>query len=367
MFDPSLIIMESERRAKLWRAQRPTTMVVTILALGLRKLRAELRQRVDAWKSIAALEYPSAIAIAPSTYDDALLTQEVPTRLRAVFQSSFSMCCNGTGTQFIRNLRWAIPSPETAASRFKAAAQFAFRVSDVRVITSLSGIGVPYDTDEGITWGQGCATWSDALQAMVTPCECAAPALSDSPGPLKRCSRCYGQVMIGAPLKSAMCGLCGAQANVVCVACSRGIHFEKTVMCQGANKAYMALELDGHVACPDCIWAWTKSLSIRAVVLPTSQQSEVRAIMDKATRALAVRQPSLRRYVKEYVSHHAVTEEELVHVIENLDVSYTKGSGVSKEVRNLFYEGSLELRGGSCRWKVPGACHSRRGLKRVRS
>ena len=126
-------------------------MVVTILALGLRKLRAELRQRIDAWKIIAALEYPSAIVAAPSTYDDALLTHEEPIRLRVVFQSLFSQWCNGIGTQYIRNLRWAIPSPETAVSRFKAVAQFAVKVSDVRIITSLSGIGVPYDTHEGIT------------------------------------------------------------------------------------------------------------------------------------------------------------------------------------------------------------------------
>ena len=135
MFDSSLIIMESERRTKLWKAQRPTTMVVTILALGLRKLRAELKQRVDAWKSIAALEYPPAIAIIPSTVVASPFSQEGSTRPRAVFQSSFSVWCNGTGTQFIRNLRWAIPSPEIAVSRFKAAAQFAFRISDAKITT----------------------------------------------------------------------------------------------------------------------------------------------------------------------------------------------------------------------------------------
>ena len=101
--------------------------------------------------------------------------------------------------------------------------------------------------------------------------------------------------MIGSPVKPAMCGLCGAQANLVCVACSRGIHFEKTVMCQGANKAYLAVELDGHVVCPDCIWAWTKSLSVRAAALPTSQQAVTRSIMNTAARLFDVRQPSLRR------------------------------------------------------------------------
>ena len=163
-----------------------------------------------------------------------------------------------------------------------------------------------------------------------------------------------------------MCGLCGAQANSVCVACSRGIHFEKTVMCQGANKAYLAVELDGHVVCPDCIWAWTKSLSVRAAVLPTSQQAVTRSIMNKAARVFDVRLPSLRRYVEDYVSHHSVTVEELVHVIVSLVSSATTESDASKEVRGLFHEGSLELRGGFCHRKALAVCPSRRGMKRGR-
>ena len=164
-----------------------------------------------------------------------------------------------------------------------------------------------------------------------------------------------------------MCGLCGAPATSVCVACSRGFHTEKSVVCQGANKAYLAVELDGHAVCPDCIWAWTKSLSIRAAVLSSSQQSEVRAIMDKATMVPFARQPALRRYVKEHVLHHAVTEEEFVQVIENLNWSYTKGSGASMAVRELFHAGTLELRAGFCRWKEPVASLSRRAMKRGRS
>ena len=45
-------------------------MVVTILALGLRKLRAALKLRVDAWKNIAALEYPPVAITDPATNVD---------------------------------------------------------------------------------------------------------------------------------------------------------------------------------------------------------------------------------------------------------------------------------------------------------
>ena len=172
--------------------------------------------------------------------------------------------------------------------------------------------------------------------------------------------------MIGSPVTPAMCGLCGAETNVVCVACSRGIHFEKTIRCQGANRAYLAVELDGHVVCPDCIWDWTKSLSVRDAALPTSQQAVTRSIMNTAARLFDVRQPSLRRFVEDYVSHHLVTEDALVHVLESFDPPVTKERWASKEVRGLFLDGSLELRGGVCRWKMSGTLPSRRSMKRVR-
>ena len=112
--------------------------------------------------------------------------------------------------------------------------------------------------------------------------------------------------------------------------------------------------------CPDCIWAWTKSLSIRAAVLSTSQQSDVRANMDKATIVPCARQPCLREYVKEHVLNHAVSEQELVHVIESINLFYTKGSGASMAVRQLFHAGTLELRGFFCCWKDPVVSRSMR-------
>ena len=202
---------------------------------------------------------------------------------------------------------------------------------------------------------------------MVTPCECFVPTLIESLCSLKRCARCYGQIMIGSPINLAMCGLCSAEANVVCVACSRGIHFEKTLRCQGANRAYLTVELDGHVVCPDCIWDLTKSLSVRDAVLPSSQQAATLSIMNRAARLCDVRQPSLRRYVEDYVSLQSVTKEVLVQVIDSLDPSLTKEKSAAKHVRGLFHDGSLELRGGFCRWKGSGPFPSRRAMKRVRT
>ena len=134
-----------------------------------------------------------------------------------------------------------------------------------------------------------------------------------------------------------------------------------------ANRAYLSAELDGHVVCPDCIWEWTKSLAVRDDAPTNSQQAVSRSIMNTAARLFDVRQPSLGRYVEDYVSHHSVTEEALVHVIESLALSVTKKSGAAKAVRGLFHDGSLELRGGFCQWKVSITPPSRRAMKRGRS
>ena len=123
-------------------------------------------------------------------------------------------------------------------------------------------------------------------------------------------------------------------------------------MCQGANKAYLAAELDGLVVCPDCIWLWTKSLSIRSAVLSDSQQSEVRAIMERALIPSCARYPSFREYVKEHVHNHAVSEQELVQAIQRLNLPYMK-CGATTAVSQLFRAGTLELREGLCCWKDP--------------
>ena len=173
--------------------------------------------------------------------------------------------------------------------------------------------------------------------------------------------------MIGAPVSPARCGLCGAESNSVCVVCSRGIHWDKSFRCQGANRAYLAGELDGHVVCPDCIWDWTKSLSFRDDVPPPSQHAAALTIMNTAARSFDVRQPSLRGYVEGYVSLHSVTEVALVQVIENLVPSILKEKSAAKEVRGLFHDKSLELLGGVCTWKKLGSSPSRRATKRGRT
>ena len=172
--------------------------------------------------------------------------------------------------------------------------------------------------------------------------------------------------MIVAPVGPAGCGLCGAESNSVCVVCSRGIHWDKSLRCQGANRAYRVDELDGLVVCPDCIWEWTKSLSSRDDVPPPSLQAAALTIMNPAASMFDVRQLSVRRYVEEYVSLHSVSEGVLIQAIEDLIPSILKDKSAATEVGRLFQDKSLELLGGVCTWKKPGSSPSKRAIKRAR-
>ena len=74
--------------------------IVTALALGLRRLRAEVRRRVDAWKILAssgsALAHPP---MAPLIDRDALCIRSVSlaSGRRISFHSAFTKCASTNG------------------------------------------------------------------------------------------------------------------------------------------------------------------------------------------------------------------------------------------------------------------------------
>ena len=48
---------EIGKRNNKWKKQQPVMTVIITLALGLGKLRAELRRRVEAWKDLSSLAH----------------------------------------------------------------------------------------------------------------------------------------------------------------------------------------------------------------------------------------------------------------------------------------------------------------------
>ena len=180
---------------------------------------------------------------------------------------------------------------------------------------------------------------------------------------MRRCDRCYGQRMIVAPVVSLGCGVCGALSDSTCVVCSRGIHWHKSMTCHGANIAYRAEELEGLTVCPDCIWEWTNSLSSRDDVAMQPCQSTALSIMNKAAIAFDASRSSVRRYVKEFVVGHSVSEEMLIQAINDCTPSILTGRSADIEVGLLIQDKSLEVLDGVCTWKTTGSSPSKRARK----
>ena len=110
LLDVRRLSKEDEDRVAMWQRQRPVIMVVTVLAVGFRRLRAEVRRRVDAWKILASSG--GAIAqplISSPTVREVQLIRDVspiPGR-RNSFHSAFTRWAISSGEPFIRTLRLA--------------------------------------------------------------------------------------------------------------------------------------------------------------------------------------------------------------------------------------------------------------------
>ena len=53
IYDTNLAAQDTDKRALRWRTQQHSIAITTTLVLGLRRMSAELRRRMDAWKALA--------------------------------------------------------------------------------------------------------------------------------------------------------------------------------------------------------------------------------------------------------------------------------------------------------------------------
>ena len=147
LLDMHRLSKEAEDRLALWRAQRPAIMAVTALALGLRRLRAEVRRQ--------------------SQLED----HQTPRR-RCPFHPAFREWATSFGVSFIRTLRWAIPSLDIAIERTRTTARCATHASAAKITEALINLGAPFATAYGPSWGPGFPEWNVARQLFHVTCNC---------------------------------------------------------------------------------------------------------------------------------------------------------------------------------------------------
>ena len=240
--DAPRMAKEAEDRIALWRKQRPAVMVVTALALGLRRLRAEVRRRVDAWEILAA-----SAASAPqvthlqSTGPDVQPLREVsstPCR-RNSFSTAFATWATSTGASFIGTLRWAIPSRDSAIERTRRAAKCDTLASAAKIAESLTSLGVPFTSMYGPSWGPSFTEWKSARRLFHVPCDCELPDVYSTTSAFSMCLRCHCYFIQNKPPVQAMCKSCGRNSDTVCAACHNGFHnMAQCGLASGVHKEY---------------------------------------------------------------------------------------------------------------------------------
>ena len=133
-------------------------------------------------------------------------------------------------------------------------------------------------------------------------------------------------------------------------------------MCQGANRSYRAPELEGVPVCPDCLWLCAKTLSLRSVDLSDFQQSEVRAIMEKAAAQSRALIPTVYEFVKEFVRSHHASVQDLVQAIQGRNITHLFLDAATL-VNRLIVSGVLDFREGRLYW-IPCGQHSGKKARR---
>ena len=112
IYDTDRAGQDADKRATLWLAQQPSITITTTLVMGLRRMRAKLRRRIEAWKALATA------SAQPRPHDDDSATKSlevppqpslpIPTTWRSSFESSFGRWAGTQGADTIRDLRWPI-------------------------------------------------------------------------------------------------------------------------------------------------------------------------------------------------------------------------------------------------------------------
>ena len=265
LLDMHRLSKEAEDRLALWRAQRLAIMVVTALALGLRRLRAEVRRRVDAWKILAA-----SAASAPQTplflptppVPQSQLEDHQTPRRRCSFHPAFREWATSSGVSFIRTLRWSIPPLDTVIERTRTTARCATHASAAKITEALINLGVPFATAYGPSWGPGFPEWNAARQLFHVPCNCEFPDEHPVTSVFARCRHCHGYSIHCEAPAQAPCKACGRSSDTVCAACHNGFHnMAQCGLRSGVNKEYFPAPTELFPVCPDCLWQWAQFLS----------------------------------------------------------------------------------------------------------
>ena len=143
---------------------RPAVKCVTLLLLGLRRIRVEYARRIEAWKQtqliMEQLRVPEAVPFQAPLADD----ERMPSILDAWFGTP-------RGLATARELRWLAPALSVLAARIKAEVP-ACRLSPHSIRVCAATHRVPITLNGQPNWADVRPSFEEMQMALRTPCIC---------------------------------------------------------------------------------------------------------------------------------------------------------------------------------------------------
>ena len=236
-------------RSRASRIQ-PALMVNSLLLLGLRFVRSEFQQRLDAWITLARTLLdnmhpagdPQMVPFMPG------VPQPAP-GLQAWLRSPEAL-------GLITELRWLVPTQDIVVNRIRAVNP-GLRLGGEAIIAAVRASGVPILLHRIPSWGGVFPEWHTVKAALQVTCTCVRHAL---PAPVSCCWQCGGAILLPGPPRP--CRWCHHEGgDLACSGCGRRLH--KRGQCRawnrGASKHYLPGPVEPHALCPDCMWVWLQA------------------------------------------------------------------------------------------------------------
>jgi hypothetical protein len=231
---------------------RPAILVTSLLILGLRKIRAEYSERLDAFCKLLRTQ--------DSAGEDGAAPLPPPAGVQPSLKDRlFAWSATDPGRAVISQLRWQAPSASTLLARLRAESTYA-RIPEQLALSLVAVWGVPVAHAGALDWGPSRPSWATLRSRLQTPCGCRD---AHHAAVVSCCWQCGGVRLPRLSMDPLACKWCQSRSGTVCPGCNRVLHYIGVCSTWNAGAATAFKPDRDHLQwlCPDCYWMWVRSLS----------------------------------------------------------------------------------------------------------
>jgi hypothetical protein len=241
---------ETQARRRLAVKLGPGIQVTTVLLLGIRKLRAEHAERINAWRELRECSADSEFNphIAPT------LGGQTPLEVRIGDWAG-----SPQGGLVVARLRWAVPPVDTLASWLRSEFGPMRGSTQLAIRAATRALGIPTREGGAVCWGPRLPNWLDIKSAWQRRCRCTHPPADVTAWVCLRCGA--SRTPQADSDRRSICRWCSLECGRRCIACSGGLHYigECQRWLHGADRRYAPTANERWFLCPDCWWCFAQA------------------------------------------------------------------------------------------------------------